>query len=457
MGLSRASWILLPHQALWASVRVCGTQTRLLSTPHSRSERRERSKRSTKPKFHDPHSRPHFSRFHKGRTSEYMAFLFKIAGIPLEPRERVKNEQMQQATQAAIAKFKGLNRQSLVDVVLSCSKLGNINIDLTRAIHMEVVRALGVMCREEVGVDTAYLAKMMKESAEVGGGAWTSRVPMVQLLQSANEQIFEYWKNLLSKLFRSIDRLKNELSETNHTGVEQAISEEESIEAMRRRALKYRRAQSGGRVPQEHLAQKQVRARKTMFITSWITGKLVLVLDKVISWLRPEPCLKQGKVTGSKKPTDVHKSRMTEECEAVSLFTNTQLVTLLKALSTARYYDSKLMDSILLHFLARLKISETNMHQVAEVLYSCSRLSHHHHDLVGRVLAILSKKRGWLLVTVPDDACKILWALSVLGLVNEAILEMGSERMRRLGKRGGKFSTMQRRQLAQVNRYCWAQ
>lgn len=447
----------LPLRAAWSLSAAYSHPRVKFSSGQSRSARRERFKRGTKPKTHDPLNRPHFSRFHKGRTSECMEFLFRVAGVSFDRTERIKTDQLQRVTRTVVGKLEGTNKQTLVDVVVSCSKLGNMSTDLTRATRMEVVRALGAMCREREGVNAAYSARLRQATAQLRDDKWGFGMPVVRLLHDTTGRLVACCENFRSRLCRSLGRIRDELPATRSVCVEQARNEEESIEAMRRRALQFRRLQSGGRVPHENMTDNKGKTGKAALGSSWFVGKFVLALDRVISYLKPDLLQQPGNSTNSNRSTEADKVTMTDGHGSGTLFTNMQLVTLLKSLSSARYYDSALMDAILLHFLARLTISDTNMHQVADMMYSCSRLSYHHPDLVNRVLAILSKKRGWLLVAVPDDACKILWSLSVLGLVNEAILEMGSERMRRLGKRGGKFSSMQRRQLAQVISCCWAE
>ncbi|GMH40890.1 hypothetical protein BSKO_08794 [Bryopsis sp. KO-2023] len=384
-----------------------------------------------------------------GRSEAYVDFLFKLAKVPRETGVKPKAGELHRVVTMCLETLPSVPGQTVVDAVLSCSKLGYVEKRVTEAIQKEVRRSLATLTKIDESIDPNHLAKI-RNRPPIDPGMLIDSKRSWAVLASISDALGLVSRRFKAALVGCLRSIRDSLPTAHVPAL--ALNENSSIDAMRKMAARAQRYQWRGMIqyhPKPSLGSSEYNPN-TAFLYQSLQG-VVPVLDAILARLNP-PVIphRQGSLPNPNLAEMQAKSLEIERKGGRGLFSENQLVSLLQSLSMARHFDMELINDVLLHLLARARTSEDSIGGLIEALYSCARLGYYHPELVHRVLNPLIKAGGWRLVRVPDDAGKVLWSLSVFNLATPELLEAGADRMRRLGKRGGKFSTIQRRQLAQV-------
>lgn len=380
------------------------------------------------------------------QSEEYVSLVFKVAQVHRNAREKVSEMELQSTLRKAAQNFRLLSEQSLVDTFFCCSKLGQIDTNITNALIVELQQSLATL-RDSGHVNPVYHSQVKQAAYSISHAESMKQVGS-RVYGLIFRSIDVSLRSLHFKLCNMLTRMRDAIPRTGPTVVH--VSDSTAIQEMRRKALQYQRHRPGGRVINRNTSEGSQR-RAVAYHMPWLFEPAVRILDVLLVQLSA-PSTNQDEGTCNPVTSTPKNMKNSNRYGFKRLFQEEQLVTMLKYLSSARYHESTLMDLIILHMLAQMKISVLTMHSIVEALYACSRMAHYNEDLVDQMLSALNKRDGWKLITSPDHACMFLWSLCVLGRVTPELLEQGAARMRQLGKRGGKLSSVHRRQLAQVHR-----
>lgn len=378
------------------------------------------------------------------QLEEYLSLIFKVAKIQRDPGRKVTESELQHASSTAVQNLKLLTEQSVVDTFVCCSKLGRIDDDVTNALRVEIQRSLATL-RGLGNVNPLYHSRVI-QAAYTAYDAQSIKELGIRVYQYFMRSAQASLRSLHSTLYDNIKWIRDVLPKSIPAVVHAPDST--TIQEMRKRASRYQKHRSGGRVAHQRTSEGP-KIRPAASHMPWLFEPTVKMLDVLLVQLSAPPINQVGD-TSNPIGSATNNIPNSDRFGFQRSFAEEQLLSMLKSLSTARYFESTLMDLIILHLLAQVNMTVLTMHSLVEALYACSRMAHHNRDLVDHILSVLNHKDGWKLITSPDHACMVLWSLCVLERATPELLERGAARMRQLGKRGGKFSSIQRRQLAQV-------